>query len=323
MTKNEKTVSVVVPIYNEEDNIPLVLAEIAGVFEALPYRYEIVFVNDGSTDGSLDTLRRSAEKDPHIRVIDFSRNFGKEVALTAGCHEATGDAVITMDADLQHPPSLIPDLVAAWENGAEVAYTVRRENRGASRFKKFTSWLFYLVFNRVSEMKTEPGTTDFRLMDRKVVEVFNRIPERERMFRGLIDWMGFRRIRIEFDAAPRANGEGRYSYAKLFRLALNSFTSFSLFPLRLAGYLGIAITLVSGTILLGMLFTRWFISPTGFTPISILAMSNTFLIGIVLVCLGFIALYIARIHGEVTGRPLYIVRETLNAKGKNHPSDTE
>jgi len=308
----EKLISVVIPVYDEEGNIPPLLEALREVFVPLPYRHEFVFVNDGSMDGSLKRLHEEAKRDPSVKILDFSRNFGKETALTAGCHHAGGDAVITMDADLQHPPSLIPELLAAWEGGAEVVYTVRRANRGAGPFKRISSALFYAVFNRVSEMKTEAGTTDFRLMDRKVMEVFRLIPERERMFRGLIDWMGFRRVRVVFDAPDRVHGEARYSFVKLFRLAMNSLTAFSLFPLRLAGYLGILITLVSGILLVIMLVTRWFFSPSLFTPIAILAVGNTFLIGIVLVCLGFIALYIARIHAEVSGRPLYIVREEVN-----------
>lgn len=308
----EKLISIVIPVYNEEENIPPLLSALAEVFSSIPYRYELVFVNDGSSDGSLKVLREASRQDDRIKILDFSRNFGKETALTAGCHYACGDAVITMDADLQHPPTLIPELFSAWEGGAEVVYTVRRANHGASWFKRFTSFLFYWLFNRVSEMKTEAGTTDFRLMDRAVMDVFRRIPERERMFRGLIDWMGFRRARVVFDAPARANGTNRYSYLQLLRLAMNSFTSFSLFPLRLAGYLGIIITLVSGLLLVFMLSARWFFAPTMFTPIAILAVGNTFLIGIVLICLGFIALYIARIHAEVIDRPLYIVREKMN-----------
>jgi dolichol-phosphate mannosyltransferase len=193
-----------------------------------------------------------------------------------------------------------------------VVYTVRKENRGAGWFKKLSSEIFYFIFNRVSEVQTESGTTDFRLMDKKVIEVFRMFPERERMFRGMIDWMGYKRKKVEFIADDRINGKANYSYRKLFRLALNSFTSFSLLPLRLAGYIGVVIIVVSGLLLAVMLITRWFIDPTMFTPIAILGVSNLFLIGVVLISLGFIALYIARIHNEVINRPLYIVREKVN-----------
>ncbi|NCU41127.1 MAG: glycosyltransferase [Candidatus Moranbacteria bacterium] len=306
-----KKVSIVIPAYNEEKNIPLVAEAIEKVFQKLSYSWEIIFVNDGSKDSSLKVLKELSQRSAHIKVLDFSRNFGKEVATSAGCHYAWGDAVITMDADLQHPPESIAQFLSLWESGAEVVFTVRKENSGTGWFKKFSSGLFYWIFNRISDTKTESGTTDFRLMDKKVIEIFRKLPERERMFRGLIDWMGFRRERIEFIAGERRNGKAQYSYFKLFQLALNSFTSFSLFPLRLAGYLGILITIISGLLLLVMLITR-FLDTQVFTPLAILAVSNMFLIGIVLMCLGLIALYIARIHTEVSGRPLYIIRESLN-----------
>jgi len=307
-----KKVSIVIPVYNEEKNIPLVNQEIAGVFSSLPYDYEIIFVNDGSADNSLLEILKLSREDSRVKGLDFSRNFGKEPATSAGCHMATGDAVVTMDADLQHPPELILRFLELWENGAEVVYTVRKENRGASWFKKFSSRIFYWIFNKVSEVKTESGTTDFRLMDKKVIQVFRKFPERERMFRGMIDWMGYKRKKVEFVAPNRIHGQATYSYTKLFWLAINSFTSFSLLPLRLAGYIGIFIIMVSGIVLTGMLVTDWFFDPSMFTPIAILGVSNMFLIGIVLVSLGFIALYIARIHNEVINRPLYIIREKVN-----------
>ncbi|MEK9151275.1 MAG: glycosyltransferase family 2 protein [Patescibacteria group bacterium] len=311
-----KSISVVIPVFNEEKNIPLVFDEVKKIFEAHPeYIFEVIFVNDGSTDNSLLEILRLSREDNRVKGLDFSRNFGKEPATSAGCHVAQGDAVVTMDADLQHPPELIPRFLELWENGAEVVYTVRKENKGAGWFKKLSSKLFYWVFNKVSEVKTESGTTDFRLMDRKVIEVFRKFPERERMFRGMIDWMGYKREKVEFVAPDRIHGNANYSYNKLFRLALNSFTSFSLLPLRLAGYVGVFIMAVSGLLLAAMLVTRWFIDPDMFTPIAILGVSNMFLIGIVLVSLGFIALYIARIHNEVINRPLYIVREKVNIRG--------
>jgi polyisoprenyl-phosphate glycosyltransferase len=310
-----KKVSIVIPIYNEEKNIPLIIEALEGVFKSLSYEWEVICINDGSKDESLNVLRKFSQKKKNIKVLDFSRNFGKEVATSAGCHYAWGDAVITMDADLQHPPESIPQFLSLWEAGAEVVYTVRKETQGVGWFKKLSSRLFYWVFNRISDTKSESGTTDFRLMDKKVIEAFRSLPERERMFRGLIDWMGFRRERLEFVAGERKNGVAQYSYGKLFRLALNSFTSFSLFPLRLAGYLGILITIISGSLLFIMLLTR-FLDAQVFTPLAIVAVSTMFLIGIVLMCLGLIALYIARIHTEVSGRPLYIIREVLDGDKK-------
>ncbi len=308
-----KLISIVIPVFNEEKNIPLVFEEVKKTFSACPeYAFEIIFVNDGSSDNSLLQILKLSREDNRVKGLDFSRNFGKEPATSAGCHFARGDAVITLDADLQHPPSLIPKFIELWENGTEVVYTVRKENKGAGWFKKISSKIFYWLFNRVSEVQTESGTTDFRLMDKKVIEVFRKFPERERMFRGMIDWMGYKRQKVEFVADDRVNGRASYSYKKLFQLAINSFTSFSLLPLRLAGYVGVVIIVVSGLLLTVMLITRWFIDPTMFTPIAILGVSNLFLIGVVLISLGFIALYIARIHNEVINRPLYIVRERVN-----------
>lgn len=308
-----KLISIVIPVFNEEQNTPLVFDEVKKTFLTRPeYEFEVIFVNDGSTDNSLLEILKLSREDKRVKGLDFSRNFGKEPATSAGCHVAQGDAVITMDADLQHPPVLILKFLELWENGAEVVYTVRKENRGAGWFKKLSSKLFYWLFNKVSEVRTESGTTDFRLMDKKVIEVFHKFPERERMFRGMIDWMGYKRAKVEFVAPERIHGTANYSYNKLFQLALNSFTSFSLLPLRLAGYVGVMIIFLSGFLLLGMLVANWFVNPNLFTPIAILGVSNMFLIGIVLISLGFIALYIARIHNEVINRPLYIVREKVN-----------
>jgi dolichol-phosphate mannosyltransferase len=213
---------------------------------------------------------------------------------------------------LQHPPKLIVTLLKHWQNGFEVVYTVRTKNKGVSFAKKFTSALYYWLFNKMTSIATEPRATDFRLMDRKVIDTFKQFPERGRMFRGMIDWMGFKRYRVEFSAQERLHGKAVYSYRKLFNLALNSFTSFSLFPLKLAGYLGLLITFFSGALLLGMLVMLFVFHSQIFTPIAILGISNTFLIGIVLISLGFIALYIARIHDEVIDRPLYIISERIN-----------
>lgn len=314
MASTNKLVSVVIPVYNEEKNIPLIAEEIGKLFVDLPYRYEIIFVNDGSRDNSFLEIYNLSQRDNRIKGLDFSRNFGKEPATSAGCHYASGDAVITMDADLQHPPEVIHEFLRLWEEGNEVVYTVRSENKGASWFKRLTSRVYYWIFNKFTDMVTEPRSTDFRLIDKKVADVFRKFPERERMFRGMIDWMGYKRASVSFVANERMHGEAQYSYRKLFRLALNSFTSFSLLPLRFAGYFGVLVTLISGFLLVVMLINRWFFDAALFTPIAILGVANAFLIGIVLISLGFIALYIARIHNEVINRPLYIVREEVNTE---------
>lgn len=307
-----KKISIVVPTFNEEKNIQFFYAEIKKTFLNLPnYALEIIFVNDGSTDKSIEILENIAQNSEQVKVLDFSRNFGKEVATSAGCHFSSGDAVITMDADLQHPPQIIPELIEKWEEGFEVVYTVRKENKGASLTKKITSSLYYWVFNKIASVSSEPHSTDFRLMDKKVIDEFKKFSERSRIFRGIIDWMGYRRARIEFIAPERSGGKATYSYRKLFGLAINSITAFSLLPLRIAGYFGVFITIASSIMLLIILLSEIF-SLMVFSPVAIIAVANTFLMGVVLVCLGFIALYIARIHDESSGRPLYIIRNKIN-----------
>jgi dolichol-phosphate mannosyltransferase len=306
-------ISIILPIFNEEKNIAPITAEIKKVFQNLKYNYEIIFIDDGSVDKSFLEIFKLAQNNLRIKALGFSRNFGKEIALSAGCHAARGQALITMDADLQHPPQLIPDLIAQWEKGFEVIYTVRRQNQGAPLLKKLTSQIYWFIFTKIASVPMEPHSTDFRLIDRKVALAFNQFSERGRIFRGIIDWIGFKRSRLEFTAPERFSGRATYSYQKLFNLALHSFTAFSLIPLKMASYLGILITSCSFLLLIIMIVNKifnnfWLV----FSPLSFVIVANTLLIGIVLICLGFIALYIARIHDETSNRPLYIIREKIN-----------
>jgi len=321
--KTRKRISIVVPVYNEKRNILPLHKELIKVWRELEdkYNYEIIFVDDGSKDGGSALLQQLALKDSRIKVLSFTRNFGKESALSAGCRFAVGEAVITMDADLQHPPELIPKLITEWEQGFEMIYTIRKENKGASFTKKITSRIYWWIFTKIASTEIEPHSTDFRLMDRKVVEVLNEFSEKNRLFRGIIDWMGFKKTKLEFIAPARVNEMPGYSYPKLIVLALNSFTSFSLFPLKLAGYLGVLIVVISSGLLVAMFFIRWFINATLFTAMAFFMVGNTFLIGLVLICLGFIALYIARINDEVVNRPLYIVRNKINLKNERKKSE--
>ncbi len=307
-----KKISIIIPVYNEEKNIPLIIQEIRKVFDGLSYNFEIIFINDGSRDGSILEIKKAAEKDRRIRGLDFSKNFGKEVATSAGCHYARGDAAIIMDGDLQHPPELIPELLTKWEEGYEVIYTVRKENRGAGFFKKFTSTCYWWLLGKISSVKTEPHSTDYRLLDRKVLKEFKQFSERGRIFRGIVDWMGFKRIKVEFVALERQSGQAGYDYRKLFNLAINSLTAFSLLPLKVMGFTGVIISFFSGIMLIIMFITRWFIDETIFSSQAFIVVINTALIGLVMVGQGFIALYIARIHNEVVNRPLYIIRNKIN-----------
>jgi len=307
-------ISIVVPVYCEEKNIPALYRRLEQVIASLPeIGWEYVFVNDGSPDHSLEVLRQLAARDSKVRVLDFSRNFGKEIALTAGVHHAAdADAVICMDADLQHPPEFIPKLVEEWKKGAEIVATVRASIEKQPLLRRIGSYAYYWLMAKISGLNMVSQTTDFRLYDKKVVAAFRQATERNRLFRGIMDWLGFRKVYVEFHADARNDGTAGYSYGKLWQLAIHSITAFSLWPLRLTGYLGVFITTVSGLLLAWMLGAYLFNNKLGYTPLAIVVVANTFLIGIVLMGIGLVALYIGTIHTEVTNRPLYIIRERLN-----------
>jgi dolichol-phosphate mannosyltransferase len=304
-------ISVIVPAFNEEKNLPLLYEAIEKTFKTLPYTFEIVIINDASTDGTLDVCHQLKKKyGDHVRVIDFSRNFGKEAATTAGYHEALGIAVVAIDADLQHPPILIKELIIHWQAGAEVVIGVRNNNASDSLIKKMGSKLYYKMINSIGETPIVPNATDFRLIDRSVVEAFKKLTEHNRMTRGLIDWLGFRRDYVYFTAPERLHGEAAYSFWKLVKLASESFIAHSLFPLRLAGYVGIVIMMLSGTLGLVMIIDKYLL-PQGFnfSGPAILANVILFLVGLVLIMIGLLSFYIGHIYHETQGRPLYVIRE--------------
>ena len=307
-------IAIVIPVYRESGNLPLLYSRLEGVVSGLPqFEWQYVFVNDGSPDNSIDILQGLAYQDKKVKVLDLSRNFGKEVALTAGVHETeNADAVICMDADLQHPPELIHTLIKEWQKGIEIVATIRTSIEKQPILRRVGSHVYYWLMNKMSELDIVSQTTDFRLYDKKVVAVFNRVTERERMFRGIMDWFGFRTTYVEFRADARNEGSAGYSYAKLYHLAINSITAFSLWPLRLTGYLGVSITTLSGMLLAWMFASNTLGNEAIYTPLAMVVVANTFLIGVVLMAIGLVALYIGTIHTEVINRPLYIVRERLN-----------
>jgi glycosyltransferase involved in cell wall biosynthesis len=310
----KKIISFVIPAFNEQKNIPLLYDELLLIIEKLDaiYEYEIVFVNDGSTDRTWEMIENLCSKSTKVRWIDLSRNFGKELAITAGLESAIWDAIVTLDADRQHPVEKIPLFLEKWEQGFEIVYNRRPENPGASLMKKVSSRIFYSIFNKISEFKLEPWTTDYRLLDRNVVNAYLRFSEKNRIYRGLIDWLGFSRCVLVFDARAREHGEASYGYSMLFRLALHSLTSFSFFPLKLVGYLGLLVTAISSILAIFVIFDKLISQLYAFSNIVLIVILNTWIMGITLMALGFIALYIANIHEEVIGRPLYIVRKKLN-----------
>lgn len=315
----KKQISIIVPVYKEQENIRNFYNKIEEVIFGLTgYSWKYIFINDGSDDNSLAILKELASNDTKVKVIDLSRNFGKEIALTAGVKACNDDAAICIDADLQHPPEVIPKLVKKWDQGSEVVTAIRKTSK-KSWIRNIASHLFYWLFNRLSDRKIPSQSTDFRLLDRIVIKNLNAFTERDRMFRSLIDWMGFKKDYIEFESPGRISEKPSYSFKQLMNLVINSITGFSLFPLRLAGYLGIAITSLSLILYIIMVIVRLWVNPHCFSPISFVIVSNTILIGIVLICLGTIALYIGHIHTEVINRPLYIVREKINFSQEDEP----
>src|SRR5512137_1640883 len=232
------TFSIVAPIYNELENIPELTRRVREVMSSLPENWELVLVDDGSTDGSTEAIRALAQQDKHIRPVIFARNFGHQPAITAGWDYARGEAIIIMDADLQDPPEVIPDLIAKWREGYEVVYAVRAEREGESWFKKTTAAFFYRIVRRITDVKIPLDTGDFRLMDRKVVDVLKTMRERHRFPRGMSAWVGFRQIGVPYKRSPRYAGVTKYPFKKMLLLALNAITSFSYFPLQVATYFG-------------------------------------------------------------------------------------
>lgn len=318
MSSTRSLISVVVPVCNEEVTLGALHEQVSACFASLPYDLEVIFVDDGSTDGSLAVLDGIAAADSRVRVLTFTRNFGKEAALSAGIHACLGDACIMIDADLQHPVSLVPEFLARWEEGAEVVVGVREDASPGGVLKRIGSRLFYALMDRMSATLT-PNATDFRLLDRNVVESFNLLGERMRMTRALVDWLGYHQATVTFRADERSGGPPAYSLRALVRLAVNGIVSLSLFPLRLAGYLGVVITPLAAlaTVALG-LYTYVFDDPwgLGITGTAVVGLLIVFLTGIILTCLGLMSLYIGQIRAEVLGRPLYVLRTPRGA----HPA---
>ncbi len=300
--------SIVVPVYNEAESLPELYRRVREVMETLGEPWELVLVDDGSVDGSTEHIRRLAQSDPRVRPVIFARNFGHQIAVTAGLDYARGQAVIIMDADLQDPPEIIPRLIERWREGYEVVYAVRAEREGETWFKKVTAAFFYRLIYRIADVKIPLDTGDFRLLDRKVVDVLRRMRERHRFLRGMAAWVGFRQIGVEYRRAARFAGETKYPFRKMLRLALNAITGFSYFPLQLATFFGFfcaGLAIFSIPIVIILRMTGW----QTFQGQATTLISVLFLGGVQLISLGILGEYIGRIYDEVKGRPLYIVRE--------------
>jgi polyisoprenyl-phosphate glycosyltransferase len=300
--------SVVAPVYNEIESVTAFCVKVSEVMEMLSVPWELVLVDDGSTDGSTEKVKELAAENSHIRLVIFARNFGHQIAVTAGLDYSRGDAVIIIDSDLQDPPEVMLDLIAKWEEGFEVVYAVRRKREGESRFKIATAAFFYRLIQRITDVKIPLDTGDFRLLDRKVVDVMGTMRERHRFLRGMSAWVGFRQVGVEYDRKERFAGSTKYPFRKMLKLALNAITSFSYFPLQMATYIGfvaagMSIVAIPIVILL-RLSNRAELSGQATTLIAVL-----FLGGVQMITLGILGEYIGRIYDEVKGRPLYIVSE--------------
>lgn len=314
---SKKLVSLVVPAYREESNIPFFYDELKSIIKWVDkkYDFELIFVNDGSPDDSWSIIAGLSKKDRLVKWVNLSRNFGKEIAITAWLEYAKWNAIITLDADLQHPIDKIPVFLEKWEEWYDIVYNKRPTIKWASRFKRFSSKVFYFIFNMISDFKLEWSTTDYRLLDRKVVDVFLKLRERNRIYRWLIDWLWFNKIALVFDANKARDGrKSSYNYLKLYKLAIDSITSFSIMPLKLVWYLWFFITFSGVSLFFIMILDKFIYDMFNFSSIAFVVVFNTILIGIVLMSLWMMALYIAKIHEEVMGRPLYVVKETINFK---------
>ncbi len=303
-------ISVIVPLYNEEEVILESYKRLSGVMQGIGEAYELVFINDGSRDKTALLAAELVKKDKCVRLISFSRNFGHQIAITAGMDYAKGDAVVIIDADLQDPPEVIPQMVEKWKEGYHVVYGKRIKRHGETVFKKFTAKVFYRFLRRMTEVNIPTDTGDFRLMDRKVCDAMKKLGERNRYVRGLVSWVGFKQYALEYVRDERFAGETKYPLKKMLRLATDGITSFSYKPLKLATFTGFLLSGLSFLYLLIVLCQKLLGVPTAWGWASLLAV-QLFFNGVVLIILGIIGSYIGRIYEECKGRPLYIVQETL------------
>ncbi|MCS6994059.1 MAG: glycosyltransferase family 2 protein [Anaerolineales bacterium] len=302
------TYSIIAPIFNEYENIPELYRRVSEVMNSTGEPWELILVDDGSTDGSTERIRALAAQDERVRPVIFARNFGHQIAVTAGLDYSRGQAVVIIDADLQDPPETILELIKKWREGYEVVYAVRAEREGETWFKLLTASMFYRLIYRITDVKIPLDTGDFRLIDRKVVDVMNSMREKHRFLRGMSSWIGFKQIGVEYKRAARHAGVTKYPFRKMLKLALNAITGFSYFPLQVATYFGfisagLAILAIPIVAVLRLAGSHFFEGQTT-TLISVL-----FLGGVQLISLGILGEYVGRIYDEVKGRPLYVVRE--------------
>ncbi len=303
-----KKVSIIIPVYNEVSNLTIMLEAINSALQPLPYHYNIIFVDDGSDDDSLQFIKQLATVHTEVNYLSFSRNFGHQNALKAGFDMSTADAVISMDGDMQHPPTLLPKLLSLWEAGNDVVYTIRKEDKKLPILKRATSNFFYNIINRLSTIDLEKGTADFRLLDKKVVDVLREIKEYDLFWRGLVKWLGFKQVSVEYIPAERASGVSKYSYRKMMEFAIKGITSFSTKPLTIAIYLGFVSALVAIFYIPYALISYY--SGNSISGWSSVIVTIAFFGGLQLMILGIIGTYLGKLFMQSKQRPHYIINES-------------
>lgn len=311
-------ISVVVPLYNEEEVIHESYRRLTEVMQKTGEAYELIFINDGSRDKTPEIVAELSKTDFNVKLICFSRNFGHQIAITAGMDYAKGDAVVIIDADLQDPPEIIPQMIEKWKEGYHVVYGKRLKRRGETAFKKLTAKLFYRFLKSMTQVDIPTDTGDFRLIDRKVCDSMKKLNERNRYVRGLVSWVGFKQFALEYERDERFAGETKYPFKKMLKLAMDGITSFSYKPLKLATFVGFCLSGFSFLYLIFILLQKLIGIPTAWGWASILAV-QLFFNGVVLIILGILGAYVGRIYEECKERPLYIVQEEI---GFNKPDDT-
>lgn len=308
---DKQKISVIIPVFNEEGSISELLNRLQTVLKQQQISSEIILVDDGSTDGTLPILQEFANKNNEVKLIVFSRNFGNQAAVSAGLNYCIGECAIIIDADLQDPPELLPELIAKWQEGYEVVFAQRAARKGESLFKKITASIFYRLLQKLTQVDIPPDTGDFRLIDRKVITTLNEMPEKNRFLRGMVSWAGFRQTGITYVREERFAGETKFPFFKMLKFALTGITSFSFVPLQLASYFGFIVS--AGAFISGLyvLYLKFFTDKTiqGWTSLMIALL---FLGGIQLITLGIVGEYIGRMSDEVKQRPAYVIRDTVN-----------
>ncbi|MBE5102040.1 MULTISPECIES: glycosyltransferase family 2 protein [Priestia] len=311
--------SIVVPVYNEEEVIHETYRRLTEVMRSTKEAYELLFVNDGSKDRTAEIIKEYSEQDPAVVLLDFARNFGHQIAITAGMDYARGEAVVVIDADLQDPPELILEMIEKWKQGFDVVYAKRTKRKGETYFKKQTAAMFYRFLRAMTDIDIPLDTGDFRLLDRKVCNQMNSIQEKNRFVRGLVSWVGFKQIAVEYERDERLAGESKYPLKKMLKLSMDGITSFSYKPLKLASYAGVTLSGIGFIYLLVVLYLKLFTDST-ITGWSSLIVIQLFFSGIILIILGMIGEYIGRIYDETKNRPLYIVREKYQLETRKEVS---